>query len=154
MQKQSFSVFADYYQFYLWDEEASPEPPINWTDEDVARRLKAEANVVAVCPVRNMTVPVEMEIHETEPAYDAAAWDHIAECSLNLPSGKLQVHECTGGPVANFRVSPGTYRVRAFYGSLGSLSEDGLDGNDHYHIVLWPAAHRDLAVIKNWTGDK
>jgi len=112
MQKRSFEVFADYHQFYLWDEEIAPEAPIDWSDDDVAHRLKAAPNVVVVCPVRNMTVPVEVELHDTEPTYNIDAWDHIAECSLDLPSGKLQIHECTGGAVGSFQTNPGTYRVR------------------------------------------
>jgi hypothetical protein len=151
VQKQVLSVFADYFQFYLWDEGVSPEAPTDWTDIDVNRRLKAAPNVVVVSPVRNMRVPVEVEIHAAEPAYDALGWDHIAECSLELPSGRLQVHECTGGPVASFRVQPGTYRVRAFYGALSKLSDDGLDGEDHYRIVLWPAPMVDLKVLKAWS---
>jgi hypothetical protein len=151
VQKQALSVFADYYQFYLWDERVAPDAPTDWSDMDVARRLKAVPNVVVVSPIRNMDVPVEVEIHTSEPPYDATAWDHIAECSLELPSGQLQVHECTGGPVASFRVEPGVYRVRAFYGALGKLSEDGLTGEDHYRVVLWPAPMADVVVLKVWS---
>lgn len=150
MQTQSFELFADYFQFYLWDEEMAPEAPTDYTEADVARRLKAAPHVVVVSPIRNMTVPVTVEIHDTEPSFDAGAWDHIAECSLDLPSGKLQVHECTGGSVARFAVTPGTYRVRAFYGKLGSLDENGLEGEDHYTVVLWPAPFAELHVLKEW----
>jgi hypothetical protein len=73
MQKQSFNLFADYHQFYLWDEEASPDAPTDYTDEDVARRLKAAPHVVVVQPVRAMTVPVTVEVHDAEPAFDQNA---------------------------------------------------------------------------------
>jgi hypothetical protein len=149
-QKQALKIFADYHQFYLWDQQMAREAPTDWTDADVARRLKAAPNVVVVSPVRNMTVPVEIEVHASEPPFRGDAWDHIAECSLDLPSGQLQVHECTGGQVASFKVAPGTYRVRAFYGALGSLSADGLEGKDHYLVVLWPAPPRELVVLKEW----
>ena len=151
MQKQSFELFADYFQFYLWDEERAPEAPTDYTDEDVARRLKAAPHVVVVQPVRNMTVPVTVEIHEEEPPFAVEAWDHIAECSLDLPSGKLQVYECTGGSAAQFAVAPGSYRLRAFYGALGSLDASGLEGDDYYTVVLWPAPMAGVRVIKQWT---
>jgi len=154
VQRRALKLFADYYQFYLWDEGVAPGAPTDWTDTDVARRLKAAPNVVVISPVRNMTVPVEVEVHESEPPFEAAGWDHIAECSLDLPSGRLQVHQCTGGAVASFELRPGTYRVRALRGALGSLSEDGLDGDDRYRIVLWPAPHAELRVLKEWTGDR
>ena len=150
MQKQSFTLFADYHQFYLWDEEVSPDAPSDYTDEDIARRLKAAPHVVVVQPVRAMTIPVTVEVHDTEPAFDQSAWDHIAECSLELPSGRLQVHECTGGSVARFSVPPGAYRLRAFFGKLGSLDEDQFEGDDHYSVVLWPAPPTELRVLKQW----
>jgi len=153
VQKRALKVFADYFQFYLWDEGVAPDAPTDWTDADNARRLKVAPNVVVVCPIRNMTVPVEVEVHESEPPFEADKWDHIAESSLDLPSGRLQVHECCGKAVMSCRVRPGTYRVRVFYGELGSLSEDGLDGNDHYRVVLWPAPHAELRVLKEWSGD-
>ena len=150
VQRQALEIFADYHQFYLWDERVAPEAPTDWTDADVAHRLKAGPHVVVVSPIRNMTVPVEVEVHLCEPPFNPEAWDHIAECSLDLPSGELQVHECTGGPVADFKVQPGTYRVRAFYGDLDSLSANGLEGRDHYRVVLWPAPPRELVVLKQW----
>src|SRR5262245_45040319 len=108
-------IFADYYQFYLWDPAQSPEPPTDYVDADMERRIKTGPYVVVICPERNFTIPVEIETHDTEPAYDAEVWDHIVEASLELPSGQLQVHECTGGPVADWTVQPGWYRVRSFH---------------------------------------
>jgi hypothetical protein len=150
MQQESFRLFADYFQFYLMDEGVSPDAPTDWIDTDVARRLKAAPNIVVVCPIRNMTVPVEVQIHQAEPPYDGSQWDHIAECSLDLPTGKLVVHECTGGPVGRFNLAPGTYRVRAFYGALDTLYNNDLDGDDHYLVVLWPGGPTDLRVIKEY----
>jgi hypothetical protein len=150
MQQQAFNLFADYFQFYLWDAEINPEAPTEWDEADVQRRLKVAPHVVVVCPIRNMTVPVEVQVHDEEPAYDPNQWDHIAECSLDLLSGKLQVHECTGGSVGHFTVSPGTYRVRAFYGALDTLRNNALDGDDHYLVVLWPGTATELKVIKQY----
>jgi hypothetical protein len=146
-------VFADYFQFYLWDKVAAPDAPTEWTDQDVATHLKADKHVVVVCPARNMKVAVVLEVHAAEPAYNPANWDHIAECSLELPSGQLELHECTGGSRANLPLAPGTYRVRAFLGSLDSLSPDGLRGDDHYRVVLWPAPFGPVKVLKQWQGD-
>jgi hypothetical protein len=152
MQTKSFDLFADCFQFYLWDEVVSPEAPTDYSEEDVARRIKAAPHVVVIQPIRNMTVPVTIEIHSEEPSFNADRWDHIAECSLALPSGKLQVHECTGGSAAQFALDPGTYRVRAFFGGLDSLDASGLEGNDHYSVILWPAPAADLIVLKQWRG--
>ena len=150
MKTKSFSVIADYNQFYLWDRDMAPEAPVDYSEQDVENRIKTGDHVVVIQPVRNMTVPVEVQIHDSEPSYDADQWDHIAECSLDLPTGHLQVHECTGGPVAEFELAPGTYRVRAFFSGLDSLNETGLEGDDSYLAVLWPAPPGDLKILKQW----
>ena len=36
------------------------------------------------------------------------------------------------------------YRARIYYGGLNSLSEDGLEGDDHYRVVLWPDDEADV----------
>ncbi len=127
-----------------------PQAPTDYSDDDTRRRIKTGPNVVVIQPARNMDVPVEMEILDAAPPDDLNEWDHVAEASLELPSGKLQVHECTTGPVDDLDVEPGTYRVRAYFGRLGELSADGLDGNDHYRIVLWRAPFEAIRVLKQY----
>lgn len=150
MQRQAFELFADYFQFYLLDEGISPDAPTDWDDIDVERRLKVAPHVVVVCPIRNVIVPVEVQVHDVEPSFDTSRWSHIAECSIDLPTGKLQVHECTGDSVARFAVASGTYRVRAFYGALDTLREDCMEGDDHYLIVLWSGDPTEPKVIKQY----
>jgi hypothetical protein len=143
-----YDVFADYFQFYLQDEVERPEAPTDYTEEDIGRRIKAARFVVVIQPVRNMTVPVEVEVTDASPALVLEDWDHIAEASLELPSGRLEIHECTGGSIDVLPVPPGTYRARACFGGLDSLSHDGLDGDDRYRIVLWPAPFAPVQVLK------
>ena len=99
-----------------------------------------------------MSVPVELEIVACEPEPEFEPWDHIAEASLELPSGRLEIHECTGGPIDQISLQPGTYRIRAYYGGLNEISEDGLEGNDHYKLVLWPAPSASVLVLKHFRG--
>jgi len=150
LHQKSFSVFADYNQFYLWDADMNPEPPLDYSDDDIPRRIKTGEHVVVIMTQRNMTVAVEVEIHDAEPAYDVAAWDHVAEASLLLSTGHLQVHECTGEAVADFSLDKGWYRARAFYGGFDTIDASGLEGEDHYLVALWPAPEQELCVIKQW----
>ena len=46
------------------------------------------------------------------------------------------------------QVEPGTYCVRVYYGALDSLTEDGLDGDDHYRVVLWQGDSVPVRVLK------
>src|SRR5215467_7944100 len=150
MIRHKLEVFADYHQFYLWDRETNPLAPTDYTDQDVQNMVKVAPGVVVIQPVRNMTVPVKLEVHETEPECDATEWDHVVECSLDLPTGKLQVHECTGGPVLDLDLDPGPYRVRALFAGLSTLSADGLEGDDEYTVVLWKGSPTSLRVVKQW----
>jgi len=149
--KKYYEIFADYHQFYLIDGEKDPFALEDWTDEDVQKRIKAEKYIVVIQPERNMPVPVELEVLDSAPQYDFQDWHHIAEASLDLPSGKLQIVECPTGDVIDEIVLPmNTYRVRAYYGNLDKLSFDGLEGDDHYKIVLWQAPFEGVRVIKQY----
>ena len=150
LQRQAFDLFADYRQFYLWDRDMACEAPTEYTDEDVRRRIKVGSHVVVIQPARDTTVPVAVEVHDSDPGFAPAEWDHIAEASLHLPTGRLQVHECTGGPAADFKVEPGWYRVRSFSGGLAAIDESGMTGGDHYLEVLWQVSETEVRVIKQW----
>jgi hypothetical protein len=147
-----YEIFADYFQFYLWDADEKPEPPTDYSDTDVQARIKAAPFAIVVQPVRNMAVPVVLDVTTTAPTLALDAWDHVAEASLELPSGRLEIHECTGGSVDILDVAPGSYRVRALFAGLDTLSDDGLDGEDHYQLVLWPAPNGPVEVLKQFEG--
>ncbi len=147
---RQYEIFADYHQFYLWDHGTSPTAPTDYTDEDLQRRIKAAPFLVVIQPERNMDVPVQLDLRDAAPDEPLDAWDHVAEASLELPSGQLEIHECTGGSIDIIPLPPGSYRVRACFGGLGTLSEDGLDGEDHYRLTLWPAPLAPVAVLKQY----
>ena len=128
MLRHNIQVFADYFQFYIWDRDVSTIAPENYTDDDVLRRLKVAPNVVVIQPIRNTIVPVQVDLHDVDPGFEPTEWDHIVECSLDLPTGGLQIGECTGEPVLDLDIRPGSYRVRALFAGLETLSENGLEG--------------------------
>ena len=137
-------VFADYYQFYAWDpQESRRQAPEHWSDQDVADRAKVVPGVVVICPVRNMEVPVEVGIWDSEPQVVFDAWQHVIEAPL-ATAGQIEIHECTGGSLACFTVEPGDYTVRALYRGLDTLSEDGLEGKDFYEVQIWRGRRTDF----------
>jgi hypothetical protein len=148
--KKHYDIFADYHQFYLRDAEMYPDAPETYTDEDVRRRIIAGKYIVVIQPERNMTVPVDLEIVDSAPNVDFENWRHIAEASLNLPSGKLLIEECFGEVKDTIVLPSGFYRIRAYYGDLDKLSFDGLDGDDHYKIVIWQAPFEKVKVLKQF----
>ena len=150
MASYSYELFADYFQFYLQDEQAEANHAEAWTDEAVENLLGTAPGIVCVGTVRNMDVPVTIEVCDTEPVLDLAPWDHVMECDIDIPSGRLVVAGCTESfpDAARITLEPGCYRARILYGALDSLSEDRLDGDDHYHVLLWKAASAGTHVIK------
>lgn len=160
-------VFADYRQVYLedcavhdartrppgrdlpaFDEKAFAEAIATWVDvvlspEAHARHLGVAHGTLCILTARNFTVPLDIEIRPVPlpRPQDVAAWDHIVEASLDLPSGCLLVRGATDGleEHGTIAVAPGMYRARVSYGGITTVSEDRLDGEDRYRVALWPA---------------
>jgi hypothetical protein len=150
MRRIEYELFADYFQFYLQDESAEGNLGESWNEEAVARLLAIAPGTVGVGTVRNMNVPVTVEILDAEPACDLDPWDHVTECSLDVPTGRIVIAGCTDyfPDAARIEVPAGTYRVRVSYGSLNTLSEDGLDGEDRYLVHLWQGSPTEPRVLK------
>jgi hypothetical protein len=144
------NLFADYFQFYPQDESAEGDLSDSWTDEATDRLLAVAPGTVGVGTVRNMEVPVRVDVLEGEPPLDAEEWDHMTECSIQIDSGRLVVAGCTDyfPEATRIPLAPGTYAVRVSYGGLASLSADGLDGDDHYRVQLWPGGATAARVLK------
>jgi hypothetical protein len=152
LSRVSLKIFADYNQFYIWDADlADVCAPTDYTEVDVANRLKTGPGVVVVNPVRNMSVPVEIEIFDSDPDFHFNEWQHIGEAPLVITAGRIEVQECTGDSVAILPAPSAHCCVRALFNGLDTLSDDGLDGKDFYRIQIFPANIQTLRIIKKWT---
>ncbi|MDX1962389.1 MAG: competence protein ComJ [Pirellulales bacterium] len=149
----SLDIFADYHQFYLADGGMKWEIPIDWTDKDIQNGALVTDSVIAVSPARNMTVPVDIELYDQPQEIDLQNVDHAFTCSLELPTGHLQVQECAGPERCYLTVPNGIYTVHVLFSKLAEISEDGLEGKDQYKILLWPGSRQPLNVLKQWQGN-
>lgn len=133
------SLFADYFQFYIQDESAAGDLSQSWNQEAIDRLLAIAPGTIGIGTVRNMEVPVTIEIHSREPDDDSSAWDHVVEAALNVASGRIVIAGCTDyfPDAARLEVPSGSYRVRVSYGNLDTLSEDRMSGEDRYRVQLW-----------------
>jgi len=102
--------------------------------------------------LRAMDVPVEVRVEESAPPVDLDDYDHAVEASVEFPSGRLVVagNSDYWPDAARINVNAGPHRVRALYSGLDTLSSDGLEGDDAYTVVLWPAAASEVAVLKRF----
>ena len=149
-QSYSYNLFADYFQFYLQDETAEGNLGDSWTDDAVKRLLALAPGIIGVGTVRNMTVPVVVEVYDQEPFDNNDEWDQINECCIEITSGTIVVSGCSDyfPDAARITVPSGTYRARIYYGRLNTLRGNGLEGDDHYRVLLWKAPLAPLKVIK------
>src|SRR5579859_7501593 len=109
---------AEYHQFYLLDEVVKPRIPEEVTNEELRSRLIANPHLVVVLTFQPNMIGVAVEAVSFEPPLDLEAWDHVAECDLELPSGQLAVDRCVGPVAARLSVLPGWYRVRLCLGGI------------------------------------
>ena len=150
MRSMQLSLFADYFQFYIQDEAVTGDLSQSWNDDATDRLLAIAPGTIGIGTVRNMDVPVVVEIHDHKPLEDSGEWDHVVEASVELMSGRVVIAGCADyfPDATRIDVPPGCYLSRVSYGGLNSLSEDGLRGDDHYRIQLWPGAPSGVNVIK------
>lgn len=149
MQTYDFVLFADLYQLYLQDEFAAGDLSASWTDEAEREMLALTSNAIGVRTFSSRFVPVAVEILDGAPTQiDFDAWDHINECSIEVPSGSIVIAGSTDyTPGANrMLVAPGTYRARIFYSN--EIPEGDIASKDHYRIELWPASPKEKQVLK------
>jgi hypothetical protein len=149
-----FTIFADYFQFVAMDESSQDDFASIWTDESLERMLAV--GKTAVCPgtLRNIDVDVEVRIEESEPIVDVAAFDHVAEASVDIPSGSLVVMSCTGHlpDAPRIKVSPGVYRVLSLACGTNTIKTEWEPAKDKYIVYFWPGNHRAPRLIKHWKG--
>jgi hypothetical protein len=116
------------------------------------RRAAHGDGVIGIGTARNVEVPVEVHLLDAAPADDSAAFQHVTECSVAVPTGKLVLN----GPTdSNDRarildVPKGTVVVRASHTGLDTLSDDGLRGKDRYRLQIWPGKAIKPRVVKQW----
>ena len=150
MKSFELSLFADYFQFYIQDETATGDLSDAWNEEAIGRLLAIAPGTIGIGTVRNMYVPVVVEIHDQEPDDDCSEWDHVVEASLEVTSGRTVIAGCIDyfPDAMRIPVPAAVYRVRVSYGGLDTLSDDGLEGDDHYRLQLWPATSIAVCVLK------
>ncbi|MCQ8117003.1 hypothetical protein [Methylomonas rosea] len=152
MSLHNFTLFADYFQFYIQDESVGGSLADAWNKDAFARMLAVAPGVVAVGTVRNTNVPVSIEILDSVPSLDLDDWDHLVECSILIKNNSIAIAGCTDylPEAARIDISPGTYRVRVGYAGLATVSADILTGDDHYALQLWQAEAIEPTVLKQF----
>jgi hypothetical protein len=148
--KHELSFFTEYYQFYILDSEtkAQTDTADFWNDEAGQRKLAIGEGLLGVTVAKYAEIRVEVRVLSAEPTEDADA-DHIVETSLSLPSGLLQVKDCTNyDTVLELNLEKETYRVRISSFKLWTVENDA--GDDYYVVEIWESAFAETKILKEW----
>ncbi|MEB8342596.1 hypothetical protein [Streptomyces endophyticus] len=97
-----------------------------------------------------------MDVRRTPPVggTELQRAGHVTQAGLALPSGRLLISvQDTRGTIPRIPLAPGNYAVRICSHGLDTLSGDGLEGEDRYHVVLWPTGvELSARVLKRCPG--
>ena len=153
IRKYEFQIYADYYQFYLEDENSPHETDKVWDSEGTAynRMLGVGEGLIAVGTARYETVSVSVELHDSEPVLELEKYSRVNECSLQVKSGKLLISGCLEylPDAARIAIEPSNYWVRVLYGNLETVKDDW-EGEDFYVLQLWKEAEvREISTLKS-----
>jgi hypothetical protein len=150
MQKHTLELFADYSQFLLSDEDSHENFETFWTESTHHEKLAVGDNVIGVRTIEPTGVIIDVEVHDSPPELDdTGQWYQIAECSLDIPSGKLVVMGVTDffPEAKRIVVDPGTYRIRIHYGNQDSGHATS-SADEYYLAVLWKGTEGPVTFIK------
>ncbi|MFH8411473.1 hypothetical protein ACH4FX_42980 [Streptomyces sp. NPDC018019] len=147
-----FEVFADYSILLVQDEGAylGDQPDPAWFDTLAADWINTAPGIIGIGAARPFDVPVTVDVRRTPSADDAERQqaDHVTEAGLTLPSGRLLIFmQDFDDGLPRISLAPGTYAVRIYSHGLRTVSEDGLEGEDRYHVVLWPTDEEHSAQV-------
>ena len=122
-----------------------------WDEQSVKMLFSVSMYTLGIRTARNDDIVVHLVLSDVAPKDNFEDWDYVIEANLHVPSGKITV----AGPLEYMPETTcvdlqksGYYRARVYYGKLYTVSEDGLEGDDHYQIILWPSEDRTLKVLK------
>lgn len=147
MREYNFEIFADYFQFHLFDEKYNPNFGDAWTEFATKNLLASTEEGIAIGTRRNMDVKVIIKILDSPPSIKENNKDsifQINESDILILSKKLVVIGCTDylPEAKRIELENGIYRVRIYYCDLDKISEDELDGNDYYEVEIWKTNNR------------
>jgi hypothetical protein len=144
-----------YSQIYVEDRPLGSHSPEGlWNEEELASMLCVADGLFIIGTATSYEARIYIKIQRDEPAIDIKDWDHINKCSIAITSGIVVSGDFdTEGEMLGIDLPAGLYGVYICYKGLGTISGDKLDGDDSYHVWMWPVSdHIRKTVMKQWIG--
>jgi hypothetical protein len=143
------NFWSEYYQFYILDSKTTATTDANdfWCPDAEPRRLAIGEGLLGVTIGTYGNVKGELRILTQKPELDTSA-DHVVEVSMRLPSGLLEVRDCTGYETQlAIPLSKSTYRIRISSFNLGTIEND--EGQDFYIVEIWKNRFAKPTILKS-----
>jgi hypothetical protein len=145
-----FTIFADYFQFIVQDEDSKDDFGALWNDAAVAMMVAAGETALSLGTLRNVEVPVELHVVEAPPELQLENFDHAVEGAFISPTGKIAVMGCTDffPDASRLEIQPGTYCFIYLISGVRTIQTEWDPADDLYSLYIWPAERRELRLLK------
>jgi hypothetical protein len=147
-----FTIFADYFQFIVQDEDSNDNFGALWNEAAVAMMVAAGETALSSGTLRNVDVPVELHVVEGPPEFQLENFDHAVEGAFTSPTGKIAVMGCTEffPDASRLEIRPGSYRFIYLVSGARTIQTECDPADDLYSLYIWPAERRELHLMKQW----
>lgn len=147
-----FTIFADYFQFIVQDENSKDDFGTLWNDDAVAMMVAAGETALSLGTLRNVDVSVEVHVVDGFPEIQLEDFDHAVEGTFTSPTGKIAVMGCTDffPDASRLEVQPGSYQFIYLVSGARTIQTEWNPADDLYSLYIWPAERRALHLMKQW----
>ena len=145
----SFRVSAEFFQFLIKDVWA--EGDLSWDERTLIELFTLAPGTIGIGTNCEGLVSVEVQLWSSDTEFDAQPWDHVVECGIEVPSGRIALAGCCdilAEDAFSFTVTPGSCRARICFSSQYACGDSDPTCTGHYMIMLWPSQDSDAKVTK------
>ncbi len=132
----TFSVFADYNQFFLFDAVIQPPYPETIPESALKEKFQLLPNLLAIYTDSSGYVSVKVTTSEIDNKIDSETWHNIAFGNISVPSGSLILAGCTDYLPSCPRIKVPSGNCSFFLASRGL----GEVEQEQYWISIWPTS--------------
>ncbi|MGK5023264.1 hypothetical protein [Janthinobacterium sp. RB2R34] len=147
-----FTIFADYFQFIVQDEDSKDDFGALWNDAAVAMMVANGETALSLGTLRNVDVTVDLHVIDGPPDIRTDDFDHVVEGAFISPTGSIAVMGCTDffPDASRLKILPGSYRYIYLISGVRTIQTEWEPADDLYSLYIWPAERRELHLVKQW----
>jgi len=141
--RHSITLQTDHFQFFLEDREARADTSDIWSAAEIAQGFVSRPGFLAIPTARyGGETRIIIEVLESHPPQAPGPCGRLVRCSLDIPSGQLDVSAPESSPqdIVFLKLAPNTYEVLICFVDLHLVEDEfASHGEEYYHVFIWPA---------------